>query len=145
MFEQPFVWGLPYATGTSVQWNMADKKMADLVMSMFGAGFARTANPSVNTIKWEPYDRLDPGILIVERNIDMSDQSAVDYRALAFWNDYYPLVLDAAINNCCNVTSLASPRTIEYHYRHGIIVIMTSCIICLMSFAHWSIADLGFV
>ncbi|XP_058795202.1 fatty acyl-CoA hydrolase precursor, medium chain-like isoform X2 [Phymastichus coffea] len=114
LFEQPFVWGLPYAAGTAVQWNMADKKMADIVMSML-AGFGRTGNPSVNTIKWEPYEQSSPGILIVERNIDMNEAGVVDYKALAFWNDYYPVVLDAAVNNCCNATSLAGPRSPRAH------------------------------
>ena len=109
MFELPFVWGLPYGfgpAGPTVQWNAADKKMADVMMSMF-ATFARTGNPSLATIKWEPYQERSPGILIIERNIDMSDNGAVDYQALAFWNEYYPTVLEAATNNCCNVTSSA--------------------------------------
>ncbi|XP_031777907.1 fatty acyl-CoA hydrolase precursor, medium chain [Nasonia vitripennis] len=110
LLEQPFVWGLPYATGTTTQWNAADKKMSDMMMSMFST-FARTGNPSLNTIKWEPHTEMNPGILIIERNIDMSDPGAVDFKALAFWNEYYPLLLEAATNNCCNVTSGAISLT----------------------------------
>lgn len=120
MFELPFVWGLPYSGGNNIQWNSADKKMADVMMSMYSA-FARSNNPSVNTIKWEPYQEKSPGILIIERNIDMSDTNAIDYKALAFWNDYYPTVLDAAMNSCCNVSSSAVSLVVgtagQYWYR----------------------------
>jgi hypothetical protein len=106
MFELPFVWGLPYGVGSNIQWNTADKKMADAIMGMLSA-FARTGNPSFGGVKWEPYAERSPGILIIERNIDMSDTGVVDYKALAFWNDYFPSLVEAATNNCCNVTSSA--------------------------------------
>ncbi|KZC07983.1 PREDICTED: carboxylesterase 5A-like [Dufourea novaeangliae] len=104
MFELPFVWGLPLVPGSSIQWNFADKQMAEVMMLML-ANFARSGNPSLNNVKWEPYTEEEPGILIIDRNIDMNDGNAVDYKALAFWNEYYPRVLEEATNNCCNVTS----------------------------------------
>ncbi|CAK9800660.1 Carboxylesterase 5A [Anthophora quadrimaculata] len=104
MFELPFVWGLPVAPGSPVQWNFADKKMAEVVMMMM-ASFAKVGNPSLSNVKWEAYTEEEPGILIIDRNIDMSDSNAVDYKALAFWNEYYPMVLEHAMDNCCNVTS----------------------------------------
>ncbi|XP_023246553.1 carboxylesterase 5A [Copidosoma floridanum] len=128
MFELPFVWGLPYATGTNIQWNAADKKMTDLMMTML-ATFARTGNPSISTIKWEPFSDKDPGILIIERNIEMSDSSAVDYKALAFWNEYYPNVLNAAINNCCNATNAVSAwRLIEMRSTSFVLVLLLSAL-----------------
>ncbi|KAJ8664888.1 hypothetical protein QAD02_006550 [Eretmocerus hayati] len=108
MFELPFVWGLPYSTGTpAIQWNQADKKMSDSVMAMM-AQFARSGSPSLGAVvKWEPYTERQPNLLIIDRNIEMSNEVAIDHKALAFWNEYYPVLLDAAINNCCNVTSAA--------------------------------------
>lgn len=142
MFELPFVWGLPYAIGSTTQWNAADKKMADMMMSMFST-FARTGNPSLNTIKWEPHTEMNPGILIIERNIDMSDAGTVDFKALAFWNEYYPVLLEAATNNCCNVTSGAISMTTGFMGQFvprstGIIV--TAVVTALKYFA-----DQGFV
>lgn len=104
MFELPFVWGLPLAIGSPVQWSPADKKMAEVIMMML-ANFARAGNPSLPNVKWEPYTEGEPGILIIDRNIDMGDANTVDYKALAFWNEYYPTVLEESMNNCCNVTS----------------------------------------
>ena len=104
MFELPFVWGLPLLVNSPVQWHFADKKMADVMMTML-ASFARVGNPSLSNVKWESYTEEEPGILIIDRNIDMSNSNAIDYKALAFWNEYYPMVLEEARNNCCNITS----------------------------------------
>ncbi|KAF3430658.1 hypothetical protein E2986_08305 [Frieseomelitta varia] len=106
MFELPFVWGLPVA-GSAVQWINSDKRMADVMMAML-ASFAKTGNPGQQ--KWEPYTEEEPGICIIDKNIAMSDPNAIDYRALAFWNEYYPMVLEEAMNNCCNMTSSSNAR-----------------------------------
>lgn len=105
MFELPFFWGLPQMTNSPVQWNFADKKMAEVVMGMLG-NFAKNGNPGI--VKWESYTEEDPGILIIDRNLDMSDSNVVDYKALAFWNEYYPMILKETMNNCCNMTSHSS-------------------------------------
>ncbi|XP_017885728.1 carboxylesterase 1C-like [Ceratina calcarata] len=124
MFELPFVWGLPVG-GSRVQWNFADKKMAEVMMTMM-ASFARTGNPSFSNVKWEQYTEEDPGILIIDRNIDMGDSDTVDYKALAFWNEYYPMVLEEATNNCCNVTSLSErSREVSYWILLGGFVVAT--------------------
>ncbi|XP_012282147.2 fatty acyl-CoA hydrolase precursor, medium chain [Orussus abietinus] len=110
MFDLQFLWGLPYALGSPVQWNAADKKIADTVMTTF-ANFLRTGTPSLpvpSSGKWEPYSEASPGILLIDRTVEMADPSQVDYKALAFWNEYYPSVLVEATNNCCNVTDAAS-------------------------------------
>ncbi|XP_043251099.1 carboxylesterase 5A-like [Colletes gigas] len=104
MFELPFVWGLPFAAGIPVQWNFNDRQMSEAIMTML-ANFARTGNPSSTIVKWEPYTEEAPGILIIDKNLDMGDANAIDYKALAFWNEYYPMVLEEATNNCCNMTS----------------------------------------
>lgn len=109
MFDLPFVWGLPLLT-TTIQWNPADKKMSEVMMMML-ANFAKTSNPSLNNVKWNPYTVNDPGILIIDRNVDMNEPNVIDYRAFAFWNEYYPRVLEEATNNCCNVTTSSSNRS----------------------------------
>ncbi|XP_076294153.1 carboxylesterase 1C [Lasioglossum baleicum] len=110
MFELPFVWGLPGLRGNTIQWNYADTHMAE-VMTQLLANFAKSGIPSAQNVKWEPYTEEKPGILIIGKTSNMSDGSDVDYRALAFWNEYYPRLLEEAMNNCCNVTSAATePR-----------------------------------
>lgn len=111
MFELPFVWGLPYQSGGATQWNFLDKKMSDVMMMML-ASFARSGDPSSSNIKWEPYAQDNPRILIINKVIDMNEPSEVDYKAFAFWNDYYPQIVEEATNNCCNITSMAATRRI---------------------------------
>ncbi|XP_071580393.1 fatty acyl-CoA hydrolase precursor, medium chain [Temnothorax nylanderi] len=112
MFELPFVWGLPHLMGPgTTQWIFNDKKMSDVMMSMLGT-FARTGDPSLmsgtGSIKWESYTQDNPRILIIDKNVEMNEPDAVDYKALAFWNEYYPQIVMEATNNCCNVTSTAT-------------------------------------
>ncbi|XP_012252434.2 carboxylesterase 5A [Athalia rosae] len=128
MFDLQFVWGLPYSVPGPVQWNASDKKMADIMMTLF-SNFVRVTNPSQPSLsaKWEPYTEDNPGILLIDRTINMSDPNAVDYKALAFWNEYYPIVLDEATNNCCNVTSGAVERFNEFDYS----VALTATVIIL--------------
>ncbi|KAL0124205.1 hypothetical protein PUN28_006200 [Cardiocondyla obscurior] len=111
MFELPFVWGLPYLMGAgAMQWIFNDKKMSDVMMTML-ATFAKTGDPSLTSgtgsIKWEPYTQDNPRMLIIDKNVEMNEPDAVDYKALAFWNEYYPQIVMEATNNCCNVTSAA--------------------------------------
>ncbi|XP_014482083.1 PREDICTED: carboxylesterase 5A-like [Dinoponera quadriceps] len=108
MFELPFVWGLPHLMGGATQWNFADKKMSDVIMAMLAA-FAKTGDPSLNNqIKWEPFAQKSPGILLIDKNIDMNRPEEVDYRAFAFWNEYYPQILEEASGHCCNFTNTAA-------------------------------------
>lgn len=114
MFELPFVWGLPATGSSAVQWTNPDKRMADVMMTIL-ASFAKTGNPGQQ--KWEPYTEEEPGICIIDKNnIAMNDPNAIDYKALAFWNEYYPTVLEEAINNCCNMTSSSNAWREAFSY-----------------------------
>jgi len=130
MFELPFVWGLPHLIGKDVsttQWNFSDKKMSDVMMTML-AMFAKTGDPSLpNSIKWEPYMQDNPRILIIDKNIEMNEPDAIDYKALAFWNEYYPQVVMEATDNCCNITSMATTWRILSHNMcfSGVMAMMT--------------------
>ncbi|XP_018395216.1 PREDICTED: carboxylesterase 5A-like [Cyphomyrmex costatus] len=119
MFELPFVWGLPHLTSVgATQWNFNDKRMSESMMTMM-ATFAKSGDPSfverTVTVKWEPYTQDNPRILIIDKNIEMNEPDAVDYKALAFWNEYYPQVMMEATNNCCNITSMATTWRIFSH------------------------------
>lgn len=96
-YELPFVWGMPYWTSlpTQVVWNSQDKKIADIVMSLW-ASFAKTRNPTQQiqggAVKWEPFTEANPGLMVLDRNFSMTDASTFDYKSFAFWNSYYPKV-----------------------------------------------------
>ncbi|KAK0168609.1 hypothetical protein PV327_002388 [Microctonus hyperodae] len=103
MFELPFVWGLPHTFVRTIPWNDSDKNLAEVMMMMIG-NFVRTGIPSLHNVRWEPFTDDSPGILIINTTINMSDINAIDYRAFAFWNEYYPMLIEESMNNCCNTT-----------------------------------------
>ncbi|XP_033214717.1 carboxylesterase 5A isoform X1 [Belonocnema kinseyi] len=124
MFELPFIWGLPHSINTNIQWNALDKKMSDWMMSML-SNFARNGNPSIATIKWDPYTEKNPGALIIkDPKPEMDNSRMIDYKALAFWNDYYPKVLEEATNNCCNMTSGSSSLSLSIPVICGFVALI---------------------
>ncbi|KAF4528619.1 hypothetical protein B566_EDAN009223, partial [Ephemera danica] len=109
LYDLPFIWGMPYwpatATPQKIVWNNADKKIADVIMSLW-ANFIKFANPAQNgvLVKWDAFSEENPGILIVDSKFNSSDVSNFDYKSFSFWNDYYPKVVESA-SSCCNTTS----------------------------------------
>ncbi|KAF7989713.1 hypothetical protein HCN44_008387 [Aphidius gifuensis] len=128
MFELPFVWGLPHFFPNKILWNGSDKNLADVMMMMIG-NFLRTSSPTLHNVRWEKYTEKSPGILIINRTISMSDVNDIDYRALAFWNYYYPKIIDEAVNNCCN-TTIENSST-NYHQIITNYFYITICFVCL--------------
>ncbi|XP_071442657.1 fatty acyl-CoA hydrolase precursor, medium chain [Hetaerina americana] len=124
-FELPLVWGMPYwpALPLQVIWNTADRRVTDLTMTMWG-NFMKYTNPAQNGIhlKWDQFTKENPGILIIDRNFNMSDLANFDYKAFSFWNDYYPKVVDGAVF-CCNVTSGSA---VNYVISGGLLCMATA-------------------
>lgn len=105
-FDNIFVWGLPYFLPLSDNqvWDSADKRISDIIMTMW-ANFAKFGNPTEFGIyiHWENFTQETQGILIIDRNFNMSDSHSFNYHGAQFWNDYYPKVLSFAAS-CCNGT-----------------------------------------
>ncbi|XP_052859917.1 cholinesterase-like [Anopheles cruzii] len=105
-FELIFLWGLPYwlALAEQMQWDSADKRVADIVMTLW-ANFAKFTNPTqVGVyIRWEKFTVTEPGVLIIDRSFNMSDHTTMSFGAVKFWNQYYPSVINFAAQ-CCNAT-----------------------------------------
>lgn len=108
--EIPFVFGMPYWTSISSQiiWNSADKKVADNVMGLWG-NFTKFFNPAQNgrNIKWDPFNPEMPSVMILDKVFNMSDPASINYKALSFWNVYFPKVVRIA-TQCCNITNISS-------------------------------------
>ncbi|XP_021697513.1 cholinesterase [Aedes aegypti] len=108
-FELIFLWGLPYwlMLADGMQWDSADKRVADIVMTLW-ANFAKFTNPTqVGVyIKWDTFTNDEPGVLIIDRSFNMSDHSTMSFGAVKFWNQYYPNVIQFAAQ-CCNATYMA--------------------------------------
>lgn len=112
-FEQIFIWGLPYwGTQMETQWDTSDKRLADIIMTLW-ANFAKYTNPTqVGVyITWEPFTHENPSLLIIDKSFNMSDLNSLNYRAIQFWNDYYPNVLQFALS-CCNMTDLSGSESL---------------------------------
>lgn len=109
-FELPFVWGMPYWTQTNknVTWNSADKKMTDVMMTLWG-NFVKYGNPTQTNInlKWEVFRDNISSIMILDRNSNLSTTLNLDYKAFEFWNDYYPKVWNVLLQSC-NMTNRGS-------------------------------------
>lgn len=116
--EIPFVFGMPYWTSITSQiiWNSADKKVADNVMSLWG-NFTKFFNPAQHgrAFKWEPFNPENPGLMIIDKVFNMSDSATVNYKALSFWNEYFPKVVRIA-TQCCNMTSQSAKTFSGQHY-----------------------------
>lgn len=107
LFDLIYVWGIPYwGPITSGQvWDNRDKSISDIIMGLW-ANFAKYSSPTKNSpyaIKWDAFDTEDPKILMVDGTFTMSNSSKLNYKALEFWNDYYPRVLEVS-TVCCNST-----------------------------------------
>lgn len=109
MFELPFIWGLPFLS-TVMQWHPNDKRICEAMMTML-AMFAKSGDPSSSQVKWEPFTQDNPRMLIIDKALSMNEPDAVDYKALAFWNEYFPQIIKEATNNCCNITNTATTWT----------------------------------
>ncbi|KAB0801338.1 hypothetical protein PPYR_05692 [Photinus pyralis] len=119
LYDLIYVWGMPYWVQLPDQeWDIRDKRTSDIVMS-FWTAFAKSSNPTENNIypiRWEPFTKQQPYILIIDRNFSMSDVTSFNYKPFEFWNEYYPKVVSVA-SKCCNITdSSATIYAISYSY-----------------------------
>lgn len=107
LYDLIFTWGIPY-WGTlpngQQDWDNRDRKNSETITNLW-ANFVKYGDPTKNNlynIKWEPFTDDDPRILIINGSFSMSNNDVFNYKALQFWNEYFPKVLEAA--HCCNGT-----------------------------------------
>lgn len=111
LYDLIYVWGIPYwiQLPDNLEWDKHDRISSDIIMS-FWTNFAKSSNPTETNnyyIKWETFNPENPGILIIDRNFNMSDPLKLNYKAFEFWNEYYPKVISIA-TQCCNATDIAT-------------------------------------
>ncbi|XP_018791763.1 PREDICTED: cholinesterase [Bactrocera latifrons] len=117
-FDQIFVWGVPYMNNTSIlrEWNSSDKKIADVVMTMW-ANFAKSADPIISNVyvKWNSFKDENNTVLIINQNFN--SEQVNNMLTVRFWNNYYPSLVKFAAN-CCEVANTAI--SIFVNNRHSI-------------------------
>lgn len=128
-YDLIFVWGLPYwvQLENQTQWDNADKRLSEIIMTLW-SNFAKYTDPTKLGvyIKWEPFTPQKQGVLIIDRSFNMSDSISLNYNAMQFWNDYYPKVVDVAMQ-CCNATDSGnSLHTLAKNGSNPIIVLFLS-------------------
>ncbi|KAK6619931.1 hypothetical protein RUM44_006331 [Polyplax serrata] len=125
--DLPFIWGMPYWTQIkrNVTWNSADKKMADIMLTLWG-NFVKYGNPTHSNInlKWEVFRENISGIMILDRNSNVSDVSNFDYKAFEFWNNYYPKVWNILLQGC-NMTSGGFQTNTPVIPTHGYLLLIS--------------------
>lgn len=97
------------------------------------ANFAKYTNPTqVGVyIKWDTFTHDNPSILIIDRSFNMSDFKSLNYRAIQFWNDYYPNVLSFSAA-CCNMTDSASTLSINIVQSYSIYLTIGQLIVIFL-------------
>ncbi|XP_050325971.1 cholinesterase [Bactrocera neohumeralis] len=117
-FDQIFVWGVPYMNNTSIlkEWNSSDKKIADVVMTMW-ANFAKSADPIISNVyvKWNSFTGENNTVLIINQNFN--SEQVNNMLTVRFWNNYYPSLVKFAAN-CCEVANTAI--SIFVNNRHSV-------------------------
>ncbi|KAJ8923666.1 hypothetical protein NQ315_010246 [Exocentrus adspersus] len=115
LFDLIYVWGVPYWEKIGRDWDARDKSISDTIMSLW-SNFAKSSDPTgkaIFPIKWQPFTRDNPGILIVDTNFEMGNIKTLNYKAFEFWNEYYPKVRDVALR-CCEVSDSGANRNYLY-------------------------------
>lgn len=104
IYFQIFLWGLPYWGTSNITWDNNDKRVSDIIMTLWG-NFMKFTNPTQFGVylKWENFTHDIPNILIIDRSFNMSDFHSLNHHAIKFWNEYYPSVMGFA-TKCCNST-----------------------------------------
>lgn len=110
-YDLIFTWGIPY-WGTlpngQQDWDNRDRKYSETITNLW-MNFVKYSDPTKNNaynIKWEPFKEEDPRIMIINGSFSMSNNDVFNYKAVQFWNKYYPKVLEAS--QCCNGTDSAN-------------------------------------
>lgn len=102
-FDQIFIWGVPYMNNNMFinRWNATDKKISEMVMTLW-ANFAKTSNPTISNvyIKWNAYNVNNQSYLVI--NEDFNVRAVAENHKINFWNDYYPKLIDFAIECCAS-------------------------------------------
>ena len=94
----PYDFGAPFLNQTSLNFTKEDQNVSSLVMSLY-ANFAKSGVPTpspVHGVTWTEFNRTRKSYLLIQSNAQMQ----TNYRPhrMAFWNSYYPRLLNFSKN-----------------------------------------------
>lgn len=124
-FDLIYTFGLPYLAQPSdiSKWDYRDKSISEIIMKMWSnfVWYSHPTNSGV-IIDWEPFDKENLGFLIIDRqNFTMSTPNTINYKALEFWTDFYPKVVEIG-TKCCKEMNEDSGTESVYIPRNDICI-----------------------
>lgn len=90
----PYVFGAPFLNITSLNFTDEDRNVSSLLMSLY-ANFAKYGNPTphrVQGVTWDKFNTTDKLYLRINNRSEM--EANYEPNRMAFWNTYYPRLLN---------------------------------------------------
>ena len=113
-FGAPFSRLLPYSA--------ADRNVSLFIMTMY-ANFTRSGDPSVSGVTWERFNSSHRAYLRVHTNPKMA--ASFNPRRMAFWNDYYPKLMQVRFDITKEVVSGANASATIAAFLYILIITIT--------------------
>lgn len=90
----PYVFGAPFLNSTALNFTNEDRNISRLIMTLY-ANFAKYGNPTPHRVHGVIWDRFNTGSKLYLRINNRSQMGAYyESRRMAFWNNYYPKILN---------------------------------------------------
>ena len=90
----PYVFGAPFLNSTALNFTNEDRNISRLIMTLY-ANFAKYGNPTPYRVHGVIWDRFNTASKLYLRINNRSQMGAYyESRRMAFWNNYYPKILN---------------------------------------------------
>lgn len=112
----PYDFGAPFSNITSLKFTEEDQNVSSLIMSLY-ANFAKFGNPTpqaVQGVTWGEFNRTTKLYLRIQGRPEM--QANFESQRMAFWNSYYPRLL----NFSNHIAQEATSGTNQGNHNEGV-------------------------
>ena len=113
--DTPYEFGFPFMNLTVLQdYDDHDKNVSGIIISLF-TNFARTGNPTPQPVAgctWKPFNKTQYYYLNITESPKM--ELGFHLKNIAFWNHYYPKVLNFTSCKRANVLESMSGSSVSY-------------------------------
>ena len=90
----PYVFGAPFLNSSALNFTDEDRNVSHLIMELY-ANFAKHGNPTPHQVRGLVWDRFNMSSKLYLRINNRSQMEAFyEPRRMAFWNNYYPKILN---------------------------------------------------
>ncbi|XP_031561586.1 neuroligin-4, X-linked-like [Actinia tenebrosa] len=130
--DTPYEFGFPFMNLTVLQhYDEHDKNVSSIMITLF-TNFARTGNPTPQPVAgctWTPFNENNNPYLNITAKPEMRNNFHI--RNIAFWNKYYPKVLNFTSCKKTNVRASTSGNSRSYRldFQHLLTLMIISFIV----------------